>query len=204
MNIIFIKFVNEFLNPCNAGLVDFILIYLYYSRGFWKLISQSKQIECDYMNIKIEEYQALYHKQVIDLVTSIQQQEFNLPITYADQPDLAEILKFFDIFLVAVIEDKIVGTIGLKQFKDFAILRKMFVKKDFRGGNLGVAQKLLAYMEEKAILCNISQIYLGTTEIFKAAHRFYKRNNYIETLKSGLPEDFPVMKIDTKFYYKGL
>ena len=155
------------------------------------------------MNIKIEQYQALYHKQVIDLVTSIQQQEFNLPITYADQPDLADIPGFFDIFLVAIIEDTVVGTIGLKQFKDFAILRKMFVKKDFRGSNFGVAQKLLIALEEKATLHNINKIYLGTTEFFKAAHQFYKRNDYVGIPMSDLPGDFPLMKIDTKFYYKG-
>ncbi len=47
---------------------------------------------------------------------------------------------------------------------------------------------------------NISQIFLGTTEKFLAAHRFYERNGFVSIGKETLPDQFPLMSVDTKFY----
>jgi N-acetylglutamate synthase-like GNAT family acetyltransferase len=97
-----------------------------------------------------------------------------------------------------------VGTIGFKILDNFAIIRKMFVAKNFRGSPFKTAQKLLHALEAQITLKNIHSIYLGTTEFFKAAHQFYERNGYTEIQKEKLPPTFPIMKIDTKFYYKAL
>ena len=140
----------------------------------------------------------------MDLVTGIQQGEFNLPITYQDQPDLADIPKFFDMFWVTTHETTVVGTLGLKIINDFALIRKMFVVREFRGSSFGVAQKLLTALEEEVALRQIHRIYLGTTDFFKAAHKFYEKNGYIEILKAQLPSDFPLMSIDTRFFVKNL
>ena len=154
------------------------------------------------MNIKIQPYQPSWHSDVVHLITTIQQDEFGLPITYKDQPDLADIPGFYDVFLVAHLSDQLVGTIGLKILGNFAIIRKMFVAQEARGRVLGVAQKLLVALEGEASSRGIDKIYLGTTDFFKAAHRFYEKNGYEEISISDLPGDFPVMKIDTKFYCK--
>lgn len=154
------------------------------------------------MNIRITQYQPQHHRSVVDIITSIQQEEFGLPIRYEDQPDLINIPKFFDLFLVALHNNTPVGTIGGKILEDFAIIRKMFVVKDFRGKDFGIAQKLLDTLEYEMESREIKQIYLGTTELFKSAHKFYERNNYIEILQENLPSAFPIMKIDTKFYFK--
>jgi len=55
------------------------------------------------MNIIITQYQPQHHRSVVDIITSIQQEEFDLPIRYEDQPDLINIPKFFDLFLYSVV-----------------------------------------------------------------------------------------------------
>ena len=132
------------------------------------------------MSLLIEKYKQEYHPVVINIITSIQQKEFNLPITYQDQPDLAQIETFYNSFLVALYNNIPVGTIGFKQIQDFAIIRKMFVIQDFRGSTFGTAQKLLEALETQIAAESIKKIYLGTTDFFKAAHRFYERNHYVD------------------------
>ena len=54
---------------------------------------------------------------VIDLILGIQQEEFNLPITADDQPDLKEIPAFYQVgkgnFWVARVQGDVVGTISV-------------------------------------------------------------------------------------------
>lgn len=157
------------------------------------------------MPILIEKYNSSHQAAVAEIITTIQQDEYSIPITYADQPDLANIPEFYDSFLVATVSGNPVGTIGLKIIHDFAIIRKMFVAKEFRGAaHGGIAKQLLVAIEEEAREKQITKIYLGTTALFKAAHLFYERNSYLEIRMTDLPESFPVMKVDTKFYCKTL
>lgn len=154
----------------------------------------------------IEKYNSSHHATVVEIITTIQQSEYGLPITYKEQPDLANIPEFYDEFLVATVCGKPVGTIGLKIIDDFAIIRKMFVVKEFRGAaHGGIAKQLLSAIEEAALAKQkIAIIYLGTTELFKAAHSFYEKNSYVEIHMADLPKSFPVMKVDKKFYCKTL
>jgi N-acetylglutamate synthase-like GNAT family acetyltransferase len=46
----------------------------------------------------------------------------------------------------------------------------------------------------------ISEIFLGTTEKFIRAQRFYEKNDFAEIQKQQLPKEFPVMEVDVKFY----
>ena len=57
-------------------------------------------------------------------------------------------------------------------------------------------------LEKEVTARGVDKIYLGTTEFFKAAYRFYERNGYLEISMSELPADFPIMKIDTIFFVK--
>lgn len=50
---------------------------------------------CCIMQVRIEPYTDIYKRQVIDLIVPIQQEEFNIPITPADQPDLQQIPAFY-------------------------------------------------------------------------------------------------------------
>jgi GNAT superfamily N-acetyltransferase len=142
---------------------------------------------------------------VLDVILPIQQREFGIPITAADQPDLTDIPGFYQSgtggFWVARSNDRVVGTIGLKDIgARQAALRKMFVAAPFRGRELGVAGKLLDMLLTHARAERVAEIYLGTTDKFLAAHRFYERNNFKELQKTELPKAFPVMAVDSKFY----
>jgi GNAT superfamily N-acetyltransferase len=67
----------------------------------------------------------------------------------------------------------------------------MFVHPYFRGAALGTAKALWDVALEWARLQNISEIFLGTTKKFLAAHRFYEKNGFVSLEKESLPSNFP-------------
>ena len=61
-------------------------------------------------------------------------------------------------------------------------------------------KKLLDTLIKWARVKGFTEIFLGTTEKFTRAQRFYIKNGFEEVEKQELPESFPVMKVDNKFY----
>lgn len=156
--------------------------------------------------IIIDQLHNAYCDRIVNLILPIQQIEFNVPVTLEGQPDLLDIETHYQKkggnFWGARYDEELVGTIALINIGHKACaLRKMFVKKEFRGKEYGIAQRLL----EKAIdFCKenaISDIYLGTVDMLKAAHRFYEKNAFTEIEMEQLPEYFPRMPADNKFYH---
>ena len=142
---------------------------------------------------------------IVNLILPIQQSEFGIPITLDDQPDLLDIPGFYQTgsgnFWVALHDGEVVGTISLLDIGNGqGALRKMFVKKKFRGSTKTVACRLLEVLLEWCRRHNINEIYLGTTAKFLAAHRFYEKRGFLEIEKKELPVSFPLMIVDTKFY----
>lgn len=157
----------------------------------------------------IIEYSEPYQQQVGDLIVSIQAQEFGIDINLEDQPDLLAIASFYQQtggnFWLFLIDGLVVGTISLLKIADDAFaLRKMFVHQQFRGQSHNIAAQLLHHAEEWARSQKSCVIYLGTTDRFKAAHRFYEKHGYQTIAMSELPQSFPVMSIDSIFYHKSL
>ncbi|TCC91035.1 GNAT family N-acetyltransferase [Pedobacter hiemivivus] len=157
-------------------------------------------------NITIEPLNNAYCEQIVNLILPIQQIEFNVPVTLADQPDLLDIetnyLQDGGNFLGAKHGDELVGTIALINTGHKACaLRKMFVKKEFRGKEHGIAQLLLDNLIEFCSANSITDIYLGTVSMLKAAHRFYEKNGFTKISPDALPPYFPRMKADDVFYH---
>jgi GNAT superfamily N-acetyltransferase len=159
--------------------------------------------------IRIEEYTSDSQEQVNSLILNIQQNEFNIPIDINAQPDLKDVSGFYQInngnFWVAKIDKNVVGTIALLDIGHGNVaLRKMFVKTEYRGREFGVGQSLmdkaLEWMNER----RLSTIFLGTTEKFLAAHRFYEKNGFEAIDKILLPHEFPIMPVDVKFYKRNI
>ncbi|MBN9299473.1 MAG: GNAT family N-acetyltransferase [Filimonas sp.] len=147
-----------------------------------------------------------YCKQITDLILHIQQVEFNVPIKLEDQPDLLDIetnyLQDGGGFWGAFHNGELVGTIALLHIGQHAgAIRKMFVKQAFRGKELGIAQQLFDTLLEDCKHKAITDVYLGTVDILKAAHRFYERNGFVREPKESLPSYFPFMRPDTVFYH---
>lgn len=158
-------------------------------------------------DVSIREFQTAYRQEVGRLILGIQRDEFGVPITLEQQPDLDTIPDFYQRgngnFWIALYNEKVVGTIALIDIGHHQIaLRKMFVHKDFRGKEFSVGQRLLDkaldWMKEKA--CH--EVFLGTLDVFVAAQKFYRRNGFVEISKSELPPDFPVMAMDNTFFKK--
>ena len=153
----------------------------------------------------VKQYSNEHQAQVIDLILHIQQQEYNIPITKNDQPDLFTIEEFYQTgngnFWVAIYNDKVVGTISLLDIDDNRVaLRKMFVNKEFRGEKFKTASLLLNTAIKWAKENSVKVVYLGTTPQFLAAHRFYEKNGFTSIGLNELPENFPVLQVDKKFY----
>jgi GNAT superfamily N-acetyltransferase len=147
-----------------------------------------------------------YCSQIIGLILPIQQIEFNVPVTLEGQPDLLDIETNYHqdggCFWGAFLGDELIGTIALINMGHHAgAIRKMFVKKEYRGKELGIAQQLLETLIQFARNNQITDIYLGTVEQLKAAHRFYERNGFILTAIEDFPAYFPRMMADTMFYH---
>jgi GNAT superfamily N-acetyltransferase len=150
-----------------------------------------------------------FQQQVIDFILNIQQNEFGIPVTAKDQPDLASIPSIYQVnngnFWIAVQGNKLIGTIALIDIGDGqTALRKMFVHADYRGKDKGLGQLLLdtvfSWCREK----QLTDIYLGTVEVLKAAQRFYEKNGFRRVDINDLPVSFPIVKVDTIFYHYNL
>jgi len=155
--------------------------------------------------IEIKPYTAIYKNQIIELILEIQVNEFGMSISIDDQTDLDNIPDFYikgnGNFWVALDGDRVIGTIALIDITNKqTALRKMFVHKDYRGKEKGVAKALLDELISWCKDINVQEIYLGTTSAFLAAHRFYEKYGFHEVSKSKLPSSFPVMEVDSKFY----
>lgn len=145
---------------------------------------------------------------VVGVILPIQQEEFGIAITAADQPDLADIPTWYQAgagqFWLAELDGRAVGTVALKDIGGGAVaLRKMFVKSEARG-SVGAAQALLDAALTHARANGVTAVWLGTTDQFKAAHRFYERNGFAPAAATDLPPTFPRMAVDTRFYHLGL
>jgi N-acetylglutamate synthase-like GNAT family acetyltransferase len=159
-----------------------------------------------HMEITIRPLTNVHCPQILDLILPIQQIEFNVPVTREAQPDLLDIDTHYSAggggFWGAFDQHRLVGTIALISTGHRAgALRKMFVQKEYRGKESGIAQRLFLTLEEHCVKGRITDLYLGTVEILTASHRFYQRNGFQRIDKNALPDYFPRMAVDTIFYH---
>ena len=143
---------------------------------------------------------------VYNLILPIQQDEFGIQITREQQPDLADIKSYYQDgignFWIAAVGAHVVGTIALKNIGNQQVaLRKMFVHADYRGNPHKIAYSLLVQAMQWCQQKQIQDVFLGTTDKFIAAHRFYEKNGFASINKADLPPAFPVMQVDSKFYH---
>ena len=156
-------------------------------------------------DVQIVPYEDRHLAGIRDLIVPIQRNEFGFSITYEDQPDLHDIPGFYRRggggFWVAVDGPEVVGSIALVDIGNAqGALRKMFVKQPYRGASHRIARHLLDRLLDHAAQRRIDEIFLGTTEKFRAAHRFYEKSGFTLVEERALPDRFPRMNVDTRFY----
>lgn len=157
--------------------------------------------------IEVLSFQKEHQREVLELILEIQRDEFGFSIRAEDQPDLSDIENFYQSgaggFWVAVAESRVVGTIALRDIGNGqGALRKMFVKASHRGKEFSVAPKLLEHLVLSAQCKGVRELFLGTTERFLAAHRFYEKQGFVRVAPELLPLAFPRMAVDTRFYHR--
>src|SRR4051794_28546403 len=107
------------------------------------------------MDFQIVPYREEFQNQVGSLIVGIQSQEFQVPITLEDQPDLVAVDDFYrhgkGDFWVALKGGDVIGTIALRDIGNSqGALRKMFVDRDYRGSEKGVGLALLNHLMQAA------------------------------------------------------
>jgi len=155
--------------------------------------------------MEIEVYRKEYEQQVIDFILNIQQNEFDVPVTIADQPDLLNVEDFYcrgkGNFWIAMDNKKLIGSIALIDMGNRqSALRKMFVHAAYRGKHKGVGQQLLDHVIGWCKQKDMDEIYLGTFDKLVAAQRFYLKNGFVAVEKQSLPASFPLMQVDNMFF----
>ncbi len=142
---------------------------------------------------------------IIELITAIQIGEFGVATSAEKQPDLRAIPQFYQHgagnFWLAFEGDELIGTIALLDVGGgVCALRKMFVKKEWRGKERGVAAALMRTLLGWAGERGVRAIYLGTVDVYHAAHRFYEKNGFAEVARADVPDSVPFMDVDVKYY----
>jgi len=160
--------------------------------------------------IVITPYREEFQAQVAALVTSIQQ-EFGVPVTYEDQPDLKNIPGVYQQhsgnFWVALDGDTVIGTIALiDRGEHTGVLRKMFVHPNYRGADKGVGKALLDMLLNWSKEHSIHDIFLGTNDLLAGARRFYEKNGFQLIENDAMPPQVMAirMAVDNRHYRKEL
>lgn len=143
--------------------------------------------------------------EIIELITTIQIAEFGVATSAECQPDLRRIPEYYQCgagnFWLAFEDDELVGTLALKDVGDgVCALRKMFVKQAYRGRERGIAAALMRTLLDHARDKGVREIYLGTVDVYHAAHRFYEKSGFTEVSREDVPDSVPLMDVDVKYY----
>lgn len=138
----------------------------------------------------IETYSGKYDNEIVSLILDIQNNEARINLSLDEQPDLKNISKCYQAsggqFWIAKDEENIIGTVGLMAAQNnCAVLKKFFVKKQYRSQKIGLAlyKKLLEYARNK----NMRYIILDTPSVAVQSHKFYEKAGFVRVNKGELP-----------------
>lgn len=93
-------------------------------------------------------------------------------------------------FFVTLIDDNVVGVIGLEHLPPFGLLRSMVVHKDYR--NQKIAGALVETLERYASDLKIESLYLLT----ETASVYFGKKNYLQVERTKVPDE---IKQSTEF-----
>lgn len=136
-----------------------------------------------------------FHKdrnaEVVALILAVQRNDVGLYVPIEEQPELYDIgLAYSDGgFWLAVADDEIVGTVGVQPYGSNGILKKLFVRSDFRGQG-GAAHALHDTAVEWSRARGLDAIFLDTPSVATRSHAFYERKGYRLAARSELPEGY--------------
>lgn len=154
--------------------------------------------------VLIRSLQASDQDAVQRLVLEILNVEYDMALSLADLPDLADLYGCYRAheqahFWVAECRGRIVGCIGVMPLADADYeLRRMYVAADCRG--MGLAQRLLAVSLQWCRDHQVGALYLETNTQWQAAQAIYAKHGFEAIAREQLPPTFPIVRIATNFY----
>lgn len=150
---------------------------------------------------QIISFEPKYQEAITRMMDKIQE-EFEIPFRNPDGKTISDVMDAENLFWIALDRDHLLGTIGLSRIDDHnCFLRYFFVAKEGRG-KTGVSQLLMDKALLEAKNNNYEHVYLGTMDQFKAAQKFYAKNNFVCIPKEALPDLMPVSPMDSLFYLR--
>lgn len=140
--------------------------------------------------MQIETYSGKYDDEIISLILAIQNEEAKIDLSLQEQPDLLHIGESYQQnggeFWLAMADGMVIGTIGLMlKERNCAVLKKFFVKKEYRSQKVGLAlyEELIKYAKR----ANVKHIILDTPSVAKASHKFYEKAGFCKISTAELP-----------------
>lgn len=141
------------------------------------------------MDYKIIPFESVYMQQVKELVGNLlvytgTLSPTDLPIDDEDLESIATVYIGKGGFWLAIMQDKVIGTVGLKDMgNDIVKLKRMFVVSDLHGK--GVGEALLTRALNHAKSQGFAKMILNTNEHMNRAHHFYEKHGFKRTGKTG-------------------
>ena len=159
------------------------------------------------MPVRLEQFSDEHLASVVELVHGILRDEFGFSGAVADQPDLLDVRQHYGAghsnFWIALDGARLIGTTGFVDLgSKQGLLRKMFVRSDYRG--TGVALLLLDTAVKWARDRGFTEMYLGTNSTFHAAQRFYAKHGFTPLSPESLPASVPRVNLRDRFYVREL
>ncbi len=138
-------------------------------------------------------YSDKYKNDVLQLILHIQNDEAKINLPLREQPDLTNIPEYYTekggAFWLAVKDGAVIGTIGIIRTNGtYGILKKFFVKSEYRNKKIGFAlySELLSFAKRNGI----TGILLDTPSVAVKSHKFYERAGFIRIEKNELPIEY--------------
>ena len=137
---------------------------------------------------EILNYQGGRDAEIALLILNIQRVDVGLDVPIEEQPELLDIGHAYRDggFWVAVAAGEIVGTIGMMRYGTSGVLKKLFVRRDYRGLH-GASHDLYTQSFDWAARQGLTSIFLDTPSVATRSHAFYLRKGFRIVDLSELP-----------------
>lgn len=139
----------------------------------------------------ISDYHGGRDPEVAALVLAIQNGEAGIDLPIEEQPDLLNIAAAYREggFWIAEADNAVVGTIGALRYGNSGILKKFFVRSDFRGAS-GPASALYAKVIDWTHAQGLAALYLDTPSVATRSHAFYRKAGFELVDRLALPDGY--------------
>ncbi len=155
--------------------------------------------------MEIITYREKYKRQIIDLILHIQNEEANIDLSLAEQPDLLDIPRYYEKdggeFWLAVEDSVVIGTLALmNKGNGNGVLKKGFVRKEHR--KRGVLTALYKVLLDYAIKNGIKRLLFDTPSVAVRCHRFFEREGFVRIRKDEPPFAYAYPDRNSYLYFR--